>query len=164
MMIQLEVKLPDQPGSLVELIKPISDNGGNIFGILHHHDKKLNNLIPVSITFELKEELRDKILKKIQKEFNEKNIEIVKIALGKEKPQLTVILTGHVFETDIVDTIKKLASKKIKVSELQAKFTEISEISNVKLKLKYPETITKEQLLTELDKICEEKNLSLLRS
>ena len=40
-MIQLEVKLPDQPGSLVELIKPISDNGGNIFGILHHHDKKL---------------------------------------------------------------------------------------------------------------------------
>jgi ACT domain-containing protein len=163
-MIKLEVKLPDQPGSLVELIKPISDNGGNIFGILHHHDKKLNNLIPVSISFELKEELRDITLEKIQKEFNEKKIEIVNITLGKEKPQLIVILTGHVFETDIVDTIKKLALKKIKVSELQAKFTEISEISNVKLKLKYPEAITKEQLLLELEKICEEKNLSLLRS
>ena len=163
-MIQLEVKLPDQPGSLVELIKPISDNGGNIFGILHHHDKKLSNLIPVSISFDLKEELRDITLKKIQKEFNEKKIEIVNITLGEEKPQLIVILTGHVFETDIVDTIKKLALKKIKVSELQAKFTDISEISNVKLKLKYPETITKEQLLTELEKICEEKKLSLLRS
>ncbi len=163
-MIQLEVKLPDQPGSLVELIKPISDNGGNIFGILHHHDKKLNNLIPVSITFELQKDLRDIILKKIQNEFNEKKIEIVNITLGEEKPQLIVILTGHVFETDIVDTIKKLASKKIKVSELQAKFTDISEISNVKFKLKYPETITKEQLLVELEKICEEKSLSLLRS
>ena len=163
-MIQLEVKLPDQPGSLVELIKPISDNGGNIFGILHHHDKKLNNLIPVSITFELQKDLRDIILKKIQNEFNEKKIEIVNITLGEEKPQLIVILTGHVFETDIVDTIKKLASKKIKVSELQAKFTDISEISNVKFKLKYPETITKEQLIVELEKICEEKSLSLLRS
>jgi len=163
-MIQLEVKLPDQPGSLVELIKPISDNGGNIFGILHHHDKKLNNLIPVTITFELKDELREINLKKIQSEFNEKKIEIVSITLGEEKPQLVVILTGHVFETDIVDTIKKLAKKKIKVSELQAKFTDITEISNVKLKLKYPETITKDQLLLEIDKICEEKNLSLLRS
>lgn len=163
-MIQLEVKLPDQPGSLVELIKPISDNGGNIFGILHHHDKKMNNLIPVTITFEIKDELREKNLKRIQEEFNEKKIEIVNITLGEEKPQIIVILTGHVFETDIVGTIKQLASKKIKVSELQAKFTDISEVSNVKFKLKYPESFTKEELLIEIEKICEEKNLSLLRS
>ncbi len=163
-MIQLEVNLPDQPGSLVELIKPISDNGGNIFGILHHHDKKLNNLIPVTITFEIKEELREKNLKKIQEEYNEKKIEIVNITLGEERRELIVILTGHVFERDIVGTIKQLALGDIKVSELQAKFTDISEVSNVKFKLKYPESITKEELLRKLEIICEKKELSLLRS
>jgi len=32
-MINLEVKIPDTPGSLIELIKPISKNGGNIYGL-----------------------------------------------------------------------------------------------------------------------------------
>ena len=67
-MINLEVKLPDTPGNLVELIKPISNNGGNIFGILHHHDKIINNLIPVSVSFELSEELTDIGLKNIKKD------------------------------------------------------------------------------------------------
>ena len=54
--------------------------------------------------------------------------------------------------------------KNIKVSELQAIFTEISEVSNVKLKIDFPESITKEQLIDELNKICKEKNLILIRS
>ncbi|TFF97539.1 MAG: amino acid-binding protein, partial [Promethearchaeota archaeon] len=45
--VNIVVRLPDTPGSLIELIKPISDNGGNIFGILHYHDKKINNKITV---------------------------------------------------------------------------------------------------------------------
>ncbi|MGQ4876339.1 MAG: hypothetical protein ACP6IY_19935 [Promethearchaeia archaeon] len=162
-MINLEVKLPDTPGSLIELIKPISENGGNIFGILHHHDKKINNLIPVSITFEMNDELMDAKLNNIKKELMEKNIQIDKINFSSEAKHLTVILTGHVFDTDVLDTIKRLASKKIKVSELQAKFTDIKDISNVKFKLEFPESMSKDVLLKELKAICEEKNLSLIR-
>ena len=164
MMIRLEVKLPDTPGSLVELIKPISDNGGNIFGILHHHDKIINNMIPVSISFEMSEEIREIGLKNIKKELSNKKISVEKITLTGEENHLIVILTGHVFETDITDTIKQLARKKIKVSELQAKFTEISDVSNVKFKLEFPELMTKDELLKELENICKKKNLSLLRT
>jgi ACT domain-containing protein len=163
-MIDLEVRIPDTPGSLIELIKPISNNGGNIFGILHHHDKKLNNMIPVNITFELNEELKETSLENIKKELGEKNIRIDNITLGKEERHLTVILTGHVFDTDIVDTIERLADKGIKVPELQAKFTGISEISNVKFKLDFPESMSKEQILQELNKICNEKQLMLIHS
>lgn len=163
-MIDLEVRIPDTPGSLIELIKPISHNGGNIFGILHHHDKKINNMIPVNITFELNEVLKDTSLENIKSELREKNIQIDKIALGEDKRHLTIILTGHVFDTDIVDTIKRLASKGIKVPELQAKFTEISEVSNVKFKLDFPESMSKEEILLELNKICEEKQLMLIHS
>ncbi len=163
-MIHLEVELPDSPGNLVELIKPISNNFGNIYGILHHHDKKLNNMIPVSVSFELSEEIRDASLKKIKKELEEKNIKVDSVTLGEEKRYLTVILMGHVFDSDIVDTIKRLAKKKIKVYELQAKFTEVSDVSNVKLKIEFPLFMSKEELIKELNTICEEKNLFLIRT
>jgi ACT domain-containing protein len=161
-MINLEVKLPDTPGSLIELIKPISNNGGNIYGILHFHDRKINNLIPVNVTFELNEEIQDVSIQNIKKELKEKNIQIEKINYGIEKKLITIILTGHVFDTDVMDTIKRLASKNINVLELQAKFTELEEVSNVKLKIEFPEDMNKKELNNELRKICEEKKLFLI--
>ncbi|MFX1398665.1 MAG: hypothetical protein ACFFAS_16675 [Promethearchaeota archaeon] len=160
----MEVKLPDTPGSLIELIKPISENGGNIFGILHHHDKIVNNLIPVDISFELSDKLFDVSMKNIKKELSEKKIQIENITLGQDQNTLIVILNGHVFESDIVDTIKRLAKKEIRVSEVQAKITEVSAVSNVKFKLEFPEAMNKEELIGELETICKEKDLFLLRS
>ncbi|MHA2181743.1 MAG: hypothetical protein ACXAAH_10000 [Promethearchaeota archaeon] len=163
-MINLEVKLPDSPGSLVELIKPISNNGGNIYGILHFHDKKVNDLVPVNISFELSEDIREVSLQNIRKELKESNIQIENISYGIEKREITALLTGHVFDTDVLDTIKRLASKEIKISELQAKFTELKEVSNVKLKIDFPESMTKRELIDELKNICKEKQLFLITS
>ncbi len=164
-MIFLECLIPDHPGSLIELIKPISNNHGNIYGILHFHDRKKENMIPVSVNFEIPEELIEASLERLKKELTEKNIHIEKLTMGdKTRQDLIVILTGHVFDTDIVDTIKRLAAKNIKVPELQAKFTEISEISNVKLKLVYPESMTEHDLIQEISSICKEKNLFLIRT
>ncbi|MFX1337028.1 MAG: hypothetical protein ACFFDK_00310 [Promethearchaeota archaeon] len=164
-MIFLECLIPDSPGTLIELIKPISNNHGNIYGILHFHDRKKENMIPVSVNFEIPYELMETSLENIKKELNEKNIQIEKLTVGeKEKRHLVILLTGHVFDTDIVDTIKRLALKNIKVPELQAKFTEISDVSNVKLKLVYPESMTENDLIKEVSLICKEKNLFLIRS
>ncbi len=162
--VTIVVRLPDTPGSLIELIKPISDNGGNIFGILHYHDKKINNKIPVEVTFECPLELRDISLENIQKELIEKNIPIEKITFDAKKRHFVIIITGHVFDTDVLDTIKRLAAKGIKTTELQAKFTELEEVSNVRFKFEVPETIKEKEFIEELQKICEEKNLSLIRA
>ena len=163
-MIYLEAKLPDIPGSLIEMIKPISQNGGNIYGILHNHDKKINNMIPVTVWFDLNEELIELSVKNIQKDLIEKNIEIIRISIGSKNKMTTFILSGHVFDTDITDTIKRLDSRKIKVLELQAKFTGFEEISNVKMKVEFPESMTEFELNREIEKICKEKNLFLIRS
>ena len=163
-MIYLEVKLPDIPGSLIELIRPVSQYGGNIYGVLHHHDKKINNMIPVDIWFELSEELIQASLENIKKDLIEKNIQIIKISVGIKNKILTFVLTGHVFDTDITDTIKRLDSKNIKVLELHAKFTEVDEISSVIMKVEFPEVMTKFELVDEIEKICKEKNLFLIRS
>ncbi len=163
-MIYLEVKLPDIPGSLIELIRPVSLHGGNIYGVLHHHDKKVKNMIPVDIWFELSEELIQISLENIKKDLIEKNIQITKISVGSKNKILTFILTGHVFDTDITDTIKRLDAKNIKVLELHAKFTEVDEISSVIMKVEFPEVMTKIELVNEIEKICEEKKLFLIRS
>jgi ACT domain-containing protein len=163
-MIYLEVKLPDIPGTLIELIKPISQHGGNIYGVLHHHDKKINNMIPVDIWFELSEELIQASLENIKKDLVQKNIQISKISVGSKNKLLTFIITGHVFDTDITDTIKRLDSKNIKVLDLHAKFTEVDEISSVMMKVEFPDIMTKLELLHEIEKICKEKNLFLIRS
>ncbi|MFX1573438.1 MAG: hypothetical protein ACFFB0_11865 [Promethearchaeota archaeon] len=163
-MIYLEAKLPDIPGSLIEMIKPISRNGGNIYGILHNHDKKINNMIPVTVWFDISEELIDVSINNIQKELIKKDIEIIRISIDSKNKTITFILSGHVFDTDITDTIKRLDAKNIKIRELQAKFTEFEEISNVKMKVEFPESMTKFELIHEIEKICKEKNLFLIRS
>ena len=163
-MITLEAKLPDSPGSLIELITPISNQGANIYGILHHHDKKVGNMIPVTITFELTEELMETGLAKIREDLSKKQISVDKVTKGDKTRHMTVILTGHVFDTDVVDTIERLADKKINVRELQAKFTSMTDISNTKLTFEFPESMTQEDLMEEIKKICREKGLFLIRS
>ena len=161
-MINLEVKIPDTPGSLIELIKPISQNGGNIYGILHFHDQKINNMIPVNINFELIEDVKEASLQKIKLKLKEKNIQIVNVSFGIERKSIIILLTGHVFGTDILDTLQRLASQNIKVIELHAKFTEFEEVSNVKLKIEFSEEMTKKEIINEIRKICEEKTLFLI--
>jgi len=161
-MINLEVKIPDTPGSLIELIKPISQNGGNIHGILHFHDRKINNMIPVNINFELIEDIKEVSLQNIKLELKEKNIQIVNVSFGIERQNIIILLTGHVFGTDILDTLQRLASQNIRVLELHAKFTEFDEVSNVKLKIEFSEETTKNEIINEIRKICDEKKLFLI--
>ena len=163
-MILLEVYLPDIPGSLIELIKPISKNGGNIYGILHHHDKKIDNMIPVEISFELNQEILDSSIEQIKKSLIQQHIEIIKISIDSKHKMFTFILSGHVFDTDITDTINYLHSKDIKVLELQAIFSGFKEISNVKMRVEFPDNMSKSELIDDIATICRKKSLFLIKS
>ena len=163
-MIFLEVYLPDIPGSLIELIKPISENGGNIYGILHHHDKKIDNMIPVEISFELNQEILDSSIKQIKRSLIQQNIEVIQISIDSKHKLFNFILSGHVFDTDITDTINYLHTKSIKVLELQAIFSGFNEISNVKMKVEFPDNMSKSELIDEINKICKKKSLFFIKS
>ena len=163
-MILLEVNLPDVPGSLIELITPISENGGNIYGILHHHDKKVNNMIPVEISFELSNTILESSMQNIKNDLIEKHIEIIQISIDSKLKTFIFILSGHVFDTDITDTLNHLNSKKINVTELRARFSKSEDISTVKFKVKFPQNMTRVKLIEEINKICKEKNLFLIKS
>jgi len=163
-LIILEALLKDQPGSLIEFLKPISENGGNIFGIIHDHNKKKNNLIPVHVTFELHEELLKTNLPKIREALEEKGIKISKLTQELAQQEMKVILWGHVFESDIVNTVKRIAEKGARVSEIRAKLLEVKDESSALLTIELPVSIDKETILDTIQQICKEKNLLLFKS
>jgi ACT domain-containing protein len=40
MRISMDLELQDRPGQLIHVLTPVSNLGGNILSIVHHHDKK----------------------------------------------------------------------------------------------------------------------------
>lgn len=161
-MIELNVNLPDQPGTLIRMLKPISDNAGNISTVLHMHEDKKGNRVPVMVRFDLPEDLRDEKLPIIIKELKAQNIEVGEIKyLGVKLDSLVFIMIGHVFETDFVDTVKRLNTIGAYVRKIEALLTEIKDVSNVKFELEVDHKDLK-ITLDELRKICKEKNLTLI--
>ena len=161
-MIELEVKIPDAPGALIKLIKPISENSGNIHGIVHHHDEKADNFIPVNVHFELIGDAKQKNLEKIKKLLLELKFQILSITDTPAVHLMTVILSGHVFRKDFEDTIIRITKKGAKVYDLEAKFTVPQDTSNVKFIVEIPDEVDDKLIINELEEICKEKEFFLL--
>jgi ACT domain-containing protein len=163
-MIELEVKIPDEPGMLIKLIKPISENCGNIHGIFHMHEQKAGDSIPVLITFEIisEDELKTKNLELIKKSLQDLNFQILRITDIPAVHQMTVMLSGHVFRNNFEDTVREINRTGAKVYDLEAKFTSPDDISNVKFLLEIPDEIDDKVIINELKRICKDKDLVLI--
>lgn len=162
MTIELKAKLPDKPGTLIRMLKPISDNAGNISTVMHMHEEKRGGKVPVIVRFELPVNSIEEKLQQITTELQSQSIEIVEITnLNVTKEVLTAIMTGHVFETDFVDTYKRINSAGGKISRIEAMFTDPKDISNVKFDLQCDKADIK-KILEELRTIVHEKNLTLI--
>lgn len=161
-MLELEALLVDAPGSLFRFIKPLSDNGANIQGILHFHDKKTkDNMIPVLVTFELPDDIEER-LAKIKDELESDDVHIVRVMHKPARELLTVIVIGHVFETDFVDTMKKISEPGIQVRGIRAAFTNPQEISTVKFSIWLDHVNLKPRAMEIVERICTEKNLFMV--
>ena len=160
----LEANLPDAPGKLIEVLKPISDNSGNILSVIHSHEDKKKDKIPVMIKFSFppltSEEIKEK-LSIIEKEMEKGAVEIIKISERIQREMVIVILSGHVFETDFVNTMKQINAIGANVVGAHAKFTEISSISNVKFEILCDKN-NLDTLMKKLRSICKEKKLTLI--
>ncbi|MHA1818927.1 MAG: hypothetical protein ACTSU2_09500 [Promethearchaeota archaeon] len=162
-MIELEAKIPDTPGALIKLIKPISENAGNIYGILHKHkEKSAEGLIPVFVTFELITEDKKASLQKIKEKLLEYNFRIMKITDIPAAHQITVILSGHIFRQNFEDTIMRISKVGARVHNMEAKFNKPEEISNVIFSVEIPDTIEDQKIIDELERICSDKNLKMI--
>jgi ACT domain-containing protein len=162
MVIELKANLPDIPGALIKMLKPISDNAGNISSVIHMHEELRGEKVPVIVRFDLPENSIDEKLETILEELRNLEIEVSDVTnLGVKQETVSVIMTGHVFQTDFVDTFRRLSEVGAHVIRIEAMFKELNDISNVKFELHVDKTSVR-QTMDELRAISVEKNLSMI--
>jgi ACT domain-containing protein len=161
-MIEIEVQIPDSPGALIKLIKPISENAGNIYTILHSHKDKIKGNIPVLVRFELINIDKITALEKIKKELNSLGFLILKTTDVSTFHHMTAILSGHVFRHNFEKIVLRITKTGAKVHDVEVKITSPEDISNVKFLIEIPEDIEDIEVTKELNKISIENDLFLL--
>ncbi|MHA1730925.1 MAG: hypothetical protein ACTSU5_03235 [Promethearchaeota archaeon] len=161
-MLELEALLVDAPGSLLRFIEPLSDNGANIHGIWHFHDRKTSdNKVPVLVTFGLSDPV-DERLERIKAGLAGQDIHVVRILKKRARDVLNVVLVGHVFQRNFVDTILRLSQPGIQVKGIQAEFTAPEDVSTVKFTILLDGVEFRPRVLEILEDICKEKELFLI--
>ncbi len=162
MVLELEVRLKDAPGKLIEMLEPLSQNGANIQGVFHMHGEVQNNQIPVLVTFNLPEQHFDANLNKIKKALISKGIEIVRLS-AEQAFTTSFLALGHVFQTDFVDTLKRLSKPGIRVISIEARFKSINDPSAVLFSIQLENKKKEAELLKLIEEISKEKDLVIIK-
>jgi len=104
MRVTMDLELKDIPGQLVNALVPISDSGGNIVSVVHHHEKRtLRGTIPIQVTFDTNDGLEE-----LKRRLEAKDIRIIRVNEAKLQEHRTIILVGHIIHSDIRDTIDQV--------------------------------------------------------
>lgn len=159
--IRLELELKDTPGQLLMALEPIARFGGNIRGIYHERERKVVDSLPVVFLFEL-EDLKN--LSRIKTALEDKGIKVIKFLKDAEIFKKIVLLIGHVFATNIMDTLDRIMACGVRVREVYAMINRPEDPSTVRLFIEADEQKKLDITMEELEKICEEKNLMLIKS
>jgi len=157
MIVELEVKLADEPGQLMRILDPISVRGGNLIGIHHLRDRKnKENMIPVIVKFGI-DDLDN--LNKIKSILEVSGINITRMESERGIYETSFILIGHVYQANIKDILDQFLMKKYRVKSVYSKIKDEKSVSTVKISvlLELKEDI--HALYKLIDKICKEKDL-----
>jgi ACT domain-containing protein len=107
MRISMDLELKDTPGQLIHVLTPVSDLGGNVLSIVHHHDKKtFRNTVPVYIIFDIEEHK----LEELQEGLEKKGVTVVRIGKMRLRERAHILLIGHIIHTDLRETIDRIDS------------------------------------------------------
>ncbi|OED29863.1 hypothetical protein [Methanosphaera sp. WGK6] len=105
MRLKLLIELPDTPGQLVNILRPLSGLGANVSTIIHEHDNRTaDGKIPVHFTIEGSREILKRGIEVIRAE----NIDIVEIDGVLQKETQTFLLLGNISTNNMMDTVHKI--------------------------------------------------------
>jgi ACT domain-containing protein len=105
MRISMDLELQDTPGQLIHILTPVSDLGGNVMSVVHHHDKKtFRNTVPVSVIFDIEE----RKLEELQKRLEKSGVTVVRIGKMRLRARTHILLIGHIIHTDLRHTIDEI--------------------------------------------------------
>jgi ACT domain-containing protein len=107
MRISMDLELKDTPGQLIHVLTPVSDLGGNVLSIVHHHDKRtFRNTVPVYVIFDIEEHKLDELQEGLEKN----GVTVVRIGKMRLRAKAHILLIGHIIHTDLRQTIDRIDS------------------------------------------------------
>jgi ACT domain-containing protein len=163
MRISLDLQLKDVPGQLVKALIPISSLGGNIVSVVHMREKgPKGERVPVHVIFEMDNSGR---LEKILKALEDRDIWVSKVGEVKKKEEITVILIGHIVDTDVRDTIDKInAIRGAMVADLALAMPHPEKETSARMDIDVADSEIGKKVLQRLDEIAKDKDLVVVKS
>ena len=160
MRLSMDLELQDIPGQLLLAMQPLSDNKANIISVVHHRDRKTpRGMIPVRFVVEMD---RSKI-ETVQARLKESGISVVRAGEDRFIEAVSVVLVGHVLDSDLGDTIKRIDSTGFaEVMDLSLTMPGVNEPSSAYLKIRATGKAEIQKALTILRSVGKEKKLLVI--
>lgn len=104
----VRLELVDEPGELLRALEPVADNGGNLLSVFHERGNVTpRGYIPIEVDIEATPERFEAIIDAL----HDADINIVQAGAERYSKNLTVILSGHLIDTDLSDTINRIQTE-----------------------------------------------------
>jgi ACT domain-containing protein len=101
----VRLELVDEPGELLCALEPIADNGGNLLSIFHERGNVTpRGHIPVEVDLEATGPQFDTIVEALR----DAGVNVIRAGAERYSEELTVVLVGHLVETDLSDTLTRV--------------------------------------------------------
>lgn len=156
----IRLELVDEPGELLRALHPIADNGGNLLSIFHERGNLTpRGHIPVEVDLEATPERFETIVDALKSaDFN-----IIQAGADRYGEALTVVLSGHLVNTDLSDTLSRIQEASgATVTDFSLSAPEgADDISSARIRLA-TESDAVDTVLGEVRTIAAEKGLSVV--
>lgn len=101
----IRLELVDEPGELLNALEPIASSGGNLLSIHHERGSVTpRGRIPVEVDLECVPDRFDEIVDGLR----DAGITVIQAGEERYSEAVTVLLVGHLVDTDLSDTLERL--------------------------------------------------------
>jgi len=160
MRLSMDLELQDIPGQLLLALQPLKDNKANIISVVHHRERKTpRGMIPVRFVVEMDRSKIDIVKEHL------KNSGITVVRAGEDRfiEAVSVVLVGHVLDSDLGDTVKRIDSTGFaEVMDLSLTMPGVDEPSSAYLKIRATGKAEIQKALTILRDVGLEKKLLVI--
>jgi ACT domain-containing protein len=156
----VRLELVDEPGELLNALQPIADNGGNLLSIFHERGNITpRGHIPVEVDLEAPPERFERIVDAL----HDAGVNVIRAGAERYGEELTVVLVGHLVETDLSDTLARLQTcTNASVSDISLIAADgIDDASSARLRLA-TESGEADRALEIVREVADEKDLTVI--
>jgi len=156
----IRLELVDEPGELLRALEPIADNGGNLLSIYHERGNLTpRGNIPVKVDIECRPDRFEDVVEALR----DAGVTIIQAGEDVYTEQVTVLLVGHLVDTDLSDTLTRVEScTSASVTDLSLDAPEgTSDVSSARIHLAVaPDGVA--EALSKIQVVADEKGLQVV--